>query len=80
MSEFQSRSSDSGFRGMSKLGPVGPDEWQRDFTAGAVLHESYELLEAPGEGAALKTPGVGVTTCGPANAGTAGSGSAVSSR
>ena len=55
---------------MSKLGPVGPDEWQRDFTAGAVLHESYELLEAPGVGAALETPGVGVTTAG---AGTAGS-------
>ena len=34
------------------------------------LHGSYELLEAPGVGAALETPGVGVTTAG---AGTAGS-------
>ena len=41
------------------------------------LHGSYELLEAPGVGAALETPGVGVTTAGPAGAGPAGSGSAV---
>ena len=74
---MQSKGSDSGFRVMSKLGPAGLDEWQRDFTAGAVLHGSFELLEAPGVGAALETPGVGVTTAGPAGAGPAGSGSAV---